>query len=174
MPLPPLAPPELRLGRFARLCSALYGAAGLFFLFAPELSFRLATLGTPSIWSPAARFWQVLSVALMASISVACALAAGAPRERRLLLLPVLAGKLTSSVLGLVFFASLHESAPLEARGALGVLLTDLPLFLLTLFFYRAASTGVDLGAPTQAPPAREAASQAAPVKLGVGSQPKT
>ncbi len=169
MPLPPLAPQEQRLGSFARLCSALYGASALFLLFAPELTFRLATFGAEGAWVPAARLWQIFAVALMASSAVACAIAAGAPRERRIVLVPVLISQLTGSVLGLVFFASLRRTAWVEARGALAILLTDLPLFLLTALLYRAASTGVNLETLTQAPPPREPA----PVKLGVSGQPR-
>lgn len=172
MPLPPLSANELRLGRFARWSSVFYAAFGALFLFAPELTFRLATLGGEGGWSASARLWQIYAVAMMASGSVACALVAGAPRERRILLVPVLVTNLASSLVALGCLAALGKGS-VEAVGARAVFFTDLPLFLLTAWMYRAASTGANLGPTLASAPPVEPTAQAAPVKLGLGSAPK-
>ena len=95
MPLPPLSPREARLGRFAAGCSALYAVLGVLFAAFPGAIFRIAGFGAHADLGPEVRFWQILGASSMAAISVACAVAASAPRERRVALLPVLAGKLT-------------------------------------------------------------------------------
>src|SRR5439155_1631576 len=101
MPLPHLSRQEVRLGRFAAFCSALYGILGLLFAFSPAWTFRVAGLGARAELTPEVRFWQVLGVAMMAAISVACELVAHSPRERRVALLPVLAAQLASSAAAL-------------------------------------------------------------------------
>ena len=58
MPLPHLSRQEVRLGRFAAFCSALYGILGLLFAFSPAWTFRVAGLGaraelTPEVAAPA-------------------------------------------------------------------------------------------------------------------------
>ncbi len=105
MPLPELSRQEVRLGRFAAFCSALYGVLGLLFAVFPGWIFHTAGLGARAELTPEVRFWQVLGVAMMVAISVACALVAHSPRERRTALLPVLAGQLTSSGMALVLVA---------------------------------------------------------------------
>ena len=171
MPLPPLSPQELRLGRFAGLCSALYAVGGVFFAVFPGATFRIAGLGSEAALTPEVRFWQILAVSMMAGLSVACAVAARSPRERRAALLPVLAAKLTSSSLALVAFA-LAPAGALHSpwRALFAVVATDLPLFVVTAVVYRSAAPGVRLSAaPTQSPP--EPAPEARPVRLTVSKQ---
>src|SRR2546425_3788483 len=108
MPLPELSRQEIRLGRFAAFCSGLYAVLGLLFAVFPGWTFRVAGLGARAELTPEGRFWQVLGGAMMAAISVACALVAHSPRERRVALLPVLAAQLASSATAL----------PLVARAA--------------------------------------------------------
>src|SRR5437879_12100466 len=94
MPLPQLSRQEVRLGRFAAFCSALYGILGLLFAFSPAWTFRVAGLGARAELTPEVRFWQVLGVAVMAAIAVACPLVAHSARARRVALFSVLAAQL--------------------------------------------------------------------------------
>jgi hypothetical protein len=171
MPLPPLSPQEVRLGRFAGFCSALYAVGGVFFAAFPGATFRIAGLGSEPALTPEVRFWQVLAVSMMAGLAVACAVAARSPRERRAALLPVLAAKLTSSLFALVAFALAPTGALHSAwRALFAVVLADLPLFVMTALVYRSASPGVRLAnPPTQSAP--EPAPEARPVRLTISKQ---
>src|SRR2546421_12948964 len=102
MPLPPLSPREARLGRFAAGCSALYATLGFLFAAFPGAIFRIAGLGAHADLGPEVRFWQVLGVSSMAAISVACAVAASSPRERRGGVLLGLAGSRPATLLALL------------------------------------------------------------------------
>ena len=130
MPLPELSRQEVRLGRFAALCSAVHAAAAVLFALFPGWTFTV--LGRAGAEQTAeVRFWQVLGVAMMVTVSVACGLVAHSPRERRVALLPVLAGKLTSSAMALSVLAA---SAPdgwsrLGFRAVVALFAVDLPLF---------------------------------------------
>jgi hypothetical protein len=162
MPLPPLSPQESRLASFCRLFAAVYAFGALGFALTPRLTFRLVTLDSvPVGWTPQAMFWNVLAVAMMVAISVACALVAPHPRERRHMLLPVVAAKLTSSGLAALHLIRFHGPG---ARALLAIIATDFPLFLLTLWAYRSAAPGVHTGSPLPAPPAEEPAK----VQLGI------
>jgi hypothetical protein len=156
MPAPPLSPQESRLAAFCRFFSVVYFLGAVGFAAFPGLTFRLATLGEASFFSQEAAFWNVLAVAMMVAVATACAVVAQRPRERRHALLPVLAAKLTSSVM-----AALHLAGSPGGNALLAVLLTDLPLFVVTLLVYRSASPGV------HSEPAREA-SQPEPIQIGV------
>jgi len=173
MPLPPLSAREARLGRFAAGCSALYATLGFLFAAFPGAIFRIAGLGAHAELGPEVRFWQVLGVSSMAAISVACAVAASSPRERRVALLPVLAGKLATSLLALLAVASAPAGALGSSWRALGTLFAiDFPLFLVTVVLYRHGAPGVHLSnAPTQRAP-DEAAVEVPPVRLTVGGRP--
>jgi hypothetical protein len=173
MPLPPLSPREARLGRFAAGCSALYATLGVLFAAFPGAIFRIAGLGAHADLGPEVRFWQVLGVSSMAAISVACAVAASSPRERRVALLPVLAGNLTTSLLALLAFASAPPGALGSSWRALASLFAiDFPLFLVTVILYRHGAPGVHLSnAPTQRAP-EVSAVEVPPVRLTVGGRP--
>ncbi len=156
MPLPDLSPREVRLGRFAAFCSALYAILGLVFAAFPEWTFRLAGMGASAELTAEVRFWQVLAVGMMAAISVACALVAHSPRERRVALLPVLASKLTSSGMALLVVAAAapHGWGATPWRAVFAVFLTDFPLFALSAWVFYAAAPGVHLSSsPTQSAP---------------------
>jgi hypothetical protein len=156
MPLPELSRQEIRLGRFAGLCSALYGATGLLFAAFPGSIFRAAGLGARPGLGPEVRFWQVLAVAMMATMSVGCALVAHSPRERRVALLPVLAGQITSSLMALLVVSG---SAPVDWthsawRAVFTVFAAGFPLFALSAWLFHAAAPGVHLSSsPTQSAP---------------------
>src|ERR671925_125684 len=115
MPLPELSRQEVRLGRFAALCSAAYAVTG-----------------------------------------IVCALVAHSPRERRVALLPVLGGKLTTSVLALaVLVASGPDGwARPGFRAVFAVFAADFPLFAVSAWLFHSAAPGVHLSAaPTQSSP---------------------
>ena len=111
MPLPQMSRQEVRLGRFAASCSAVYGVLALLFAVFPGWTFRVAGLGAQAELTAEVRFWQVLGVAMMATISVACAVVAHSPRERRVALLPVLVGQLSCSAMALLVVAGLSADA---------------------------------------------------------------
>jgi len=173
MPLPQLSPQEVRLGRFAASCSALYALAGLFFAAFPAWTFQ-AAMGGEAALTPEVRFWQVMGVSMMAAISVACAVVAHSPRERRIALLPVLAGKLTSSgmALAVVAGAAPHGWTQTSWRAVFAVFLTDFPLLVLSAWMYYSAAPGVHLStAPTQSAPEMPVAPPAVRLTVG-GKQP--
>src|SRR5438132_13268972 len=142
MPLPHLSRQEVRLGRFAAFCSALYGVLGLIFAFSPAWAFRVAGLGARAELTPEVRFWQVLGVAMMAAISVACALVAHAPRERRVALLPVLAGQLTSSAMALLLVVGFAPAGWAEPawRAVCSVFAVGFPLFAVSAWVLLSAA----------------------------------
>ena len=153
---PALSPQERRLAVFCRVFAVVYALGALGFAAVPRLTFRLVTLdGAPVGWTAQAIFWNALAVAMMTAIATSCAVVAGRPRERRHALLPVVAAKLTTSLLAALHLVHLHGPG---SRALVAILLTDLPLFLLTLFVYRSAALGVHSApARTEAPPADEA-----------------
>jgi len=170
MPLPELSRQEIRLGRFAAFCSGLYAVLGLLFAVFPGWTFRVAGLGARAELTPEVRFWQVLAVAMMAAVSVACGLVAHSPRERRAALLPVLAGQLTSSAMALLVVAGAAPAGWGHSawRAVFAVFATDFPLFALSAWMFHSAAPGVHLSSiPTQSAP--ELPAPAKPVRLTVG-----
>ncbi|HEY6911442.1 MAG TPA: hypothetical protein VI356_18830 [Myxococcales bacterium] len=161
MPQPSLSAQERRLAAFCRFFAVVYFAGAAIFALAPQLTFRVATLGAAAAPAgPEARFWNVLAVAMMTAVGTACLVTAGSPRERRHAVLPVAVAKLTSSAA-----AAAHLIASGRAPALAAVVATDLPLFLLTLAVYRMAAPGVrsaaareavDAPAAPQAPRAEE------------------
>ena len=154
----PLSSAERRLRSFCRFFGAAYLAGAAVFAFAPGLTYRLASLGNSASLGPEALFWNALAASMMVASGTACFVVARAPRTLRHALLPVVLAKLTSTALGIAHFG---------AGKALGVLvLTDLPIFTLTLFVYRAAAPGVHAmqAAPVEKPPE----GVPAPVQLGM------
>ncbi len=144
---PTLSPEEMRLAAFSRFFAAVYFAGALFFAVFPELTYQIAALdGSAMPPGPQTLFWQVLAVSMMTAVGTACLVVAARPRERRHAILPVAVAKLTSSVL-----AAVHLLGDGRSRALAAVLATDLPLFAITLFVYRAAAPGV------HSEPAREA-----------------
>ena len=175
MPLPQLSRQEVRLGRFAAFCSALYGVLGLLFAFAPGWTFRLAGLGARAELTPEVRFWQVLGVAMMATDAVACALVAHSPRERRVALLPVLAGQLAGSAMALLLMAGFAPADWPESawRAVFSVFATGFPLFALSAWVFLSAAPGVHLSSsPTQSAPELPAPPKPVRLTAGGGKQP--
>jgi hypothetical protein len=172
MPLPELSPQEVRLGRFAALCSALYGGLGFVFAAFPAWIFRAAGLGAQADLGAEVRFWQVLAVAAMATMCVACALVAHSPRERRVALLPVLAGQLTSSAMGLLVVSGFAPADWTHSawRAVFTVFAAGFPLFALSVWLFHAAAPGVHLSSsPTQSAP--ELPAPPKPVRLTAGGK---
>jgi hypothetical protein len=171
MALPELSPQEVRLGRFAAFCSAAYALAAVVFAFFPGWTF--SALGrAKSQLTAEVRFWEVLAVGMMVTVSVACALVAHSPRERRVALLPVLAGKLTSSALalGVLLAAAPDGWSGSGFRAVLAVFAADFPLFAVSAWLFHSAAPGVHLSAaPTQSAPELPAAPK--PVRLTVGGK---
>jgi hypothetical protein len=166
-----LSPQELRLGRFAAFCSAAYALAAVVFALSPGWTF--STLGQVGAQLTAeVRFWQVLGVGMMVAVSVACALVAHSPRERRVALLPVLAGKLTSSALalGILVAAAPDGWARSGFRAVFAVFAADFPLFAVSAWLFHSAAPGVHLSAaPTQSAP--EVPAPPKPVRLTAGGK---
>jgi hypothetical protein len=131
MPAPPLAAQERHLATFCKLSALFYGLGAALFAGFPGLTFRFAALGEPSSFGEEAAFWNALAVAMMVAVALACAVVAQRPRELRPALLPVLGAQLAASLM-----AALH----LPGRALVGILLIELPLFLVTLLVYRAAA----------------------------------
>ena len=172
MPLPEQSRQEVRLGRFAGFCSGLYAVLGLAFALFPGWTFRLAGLGTRAELNAEVRFWQVLGVGMMVAISVACAMVAHSPRERRTALLPVLASQLTSSGLALVLVLSSAPAGWAESgwRAVFSVFAAGFPLFALSSWLFHSAAPGVHLSsAPTQSAP--ELPAPPKPVRLTAGGK---
>ena len=171
MPLPELSRQEVRLGRFAALCSAVHAAAAVLFALFPGWTFTV--LGRAGAEQTAeVRFWQVLGVAMMVTVSVACGLVAHSPRERRVALLPVLAGKLTSSAIALwVLAASAPDGWSRSGfRAVVALFAVDFPLFAVSAWLFHSAAPGVHLStAPTQSAP--ELPAPPKPVRLTAGGK---
>jgi hypothetical protein len=172
MPLPELSKQEVRLGRFAAFCSVAYGLAAAVFAVAPGWVFSVAGAGAKAELTAEVRFWQVSSVAMMVTVAVACALVAHSPRERRVALLPVLAGKLTSSAMAVAILAG---SAPdgwgrSAWRAVFALFAVEFPLFAVSAWLFHSAAPGVHLSsAPTQSAPEIPAPTE--PVRLTVGGK---
>jgi hypothetical protein len=162
----------MRLGHFAAFCSVAYAAAAVVLAVFPRWIFGVLGAGAKAELTAEVRFWQVLGVAMFVTVSVACALVAHSPRERRVALLPVLAGKLASSAMALAVLAG---SAP-EGWGRPGwravfaLFAAEFSLFGVSAWLFHSAAPGVHLSsAPTQSPP--ELPAPPNPVRLTVGGK---
>jgi hypothetical protein len=141
--MPDLSQRERRLALFCRISALVYALGALGFAALPRLTFRLVTLdAAPVGFTAQAVFWNVLAVAMMTAIATACWLAAVAPVERRYLLLPVVVAKLTSSALAALHLVRFQGPG---WQALLVILLTDFPLFALTLAVYRTAERGAEV-----------------------------
>lgn len=125
------------LSLVCRICAVMYAFGALGFAATPSLTFRLVTLDSvPVGHTPQSVFWNVLAVAMMTTIATACWLTAEKPRERAVLLIPVSVSKITSTLLAAAHLVKFHGPGA-QAVGA--IILTDFPLFLLTVWTYRKA-----------------------------------
>ncbi|OLC18468.1 MAG: hypothetical protein AUG04_02030 [Deltaproteobacteria bacterium 13_1_20CM_2_69_21] len=149
MPQPSLTPEESRLATFCRLFAVVYFAGALCFAASPELTYRIAALEPTALppLGPEAAFWNVLAVGMMAAAGTACLVTAARPRERRHAILPVVVANLISSAL-----AAVHLVGAGRSRGLMALLVTDVPILLLTVALYRAAAPGVH-SAPARGEP---------------------
>jgi hypothetical protein len=171
MALPELSPQEVRLGRFAAFCSAAYALTALVFALFPSWTFTVLGRAKAELTAEV-RFWQVLGVGMMVTVSVACALVAHSPRERRVALLPVLAGKLTISAMALVVLAASGPDGWTHRgfRAVFALLAADVPLLAVSAWLFHSAAPGVHLSAaPTQSAP--ELPAPAKPVRLTAGQK---
>jgi uncharacterized membrane protein len=150
VPQSSLTPEESRLAAFCRVFSVVYFAGALCFAASPDLIYRIASLELSALptFGPEATFWNVLAVAMMAAAGTACLVTAARPRERRHAILPVLVANLTSSAL-----AAVHLVGPGRSGALMVVLVTDVPILLLTLVMYRGAAPGVHSAPAREEPP---------------------
>ena len=172
MPLPELSRQEMRLGRFAAFCSVAYGAAAVVLAIFPGWIFGIAGPGAKAELTAEVRFWQVMGVAMMVTVSAACALVAHSPRERRVAMLPVLAGKLTSSAMALAVLAGAAPDTWGRSgfRAVFALFAAEFPLFAVSAWLFHSAAPGVHLSsAPTQSAP--ELPAPPNPVRLTVGGK---
>jgi xanthine/uracil permease len=117
----------------------------------------------------------MLGVAMMASTSLACALVAHSPRERRVALLPVLAGQLTSSAMALLLVVGFAPAGWAESawRAVFSVFAIGFPLFALSAWVFLSAAPGVHLSSsPTQSAPELPAPPKPVRLTAGGGKQP--
>jgi len=128
----------------------LFLAGGLSFYIRPEkITHDLITLGT---WLGFAefevaedRFWVILSVAMMATISTCCLMASIKVRETRNYVIPVIISKMTSSGLGMAEFVT-QSPHPFHY---LVISLVDFPLFIIAVIYYiRAIRSTGKIGRP--------------------------
>jgi len=128
---------EKSLSLICRIFAVMYAAGALGFASTPRLTFRLVTLdAVPVGYTPQAIFWNVLAVAMMTAIATACWLVSKAPRERAWGLIPVAVAKITSSGVAAAHLIRFHETG---ARAIAAIIITDFPLFLLTVWVWRKA-----------------------------------
>jgi hypothetical protein len=162
VPHPALSSQEKRLASFCRVFAVVYLAGAVVFAGFPRLTWRLATLGNGvAAWDVEARFWNVLAVSMMTAVAAACLVTAGSPRERRHAILPVVVAKLTSGLL-----AAIHLAGGARSAALLAIVVSDLPLFLLTLAVYRAAAPGVHSEPAREGPPQTQV--EVPPIQLKV------
>ena len=134
-----LNPAERRLSLFMWVSFAMYGTWGLTCMCAPVFAEWIAAQagallvgGAPSPLQPS--FWEPLADGAMASLVVCSFCVAKDPRANRIMVLPILASK----------FAGTAFAAVLCLRGDGGpsivaMLVSDLPLLLITAALWRAA-----------------------------------
>lgn len=139
-----LAAEERRLGWFMMGCGVVYLAVGLGFWVFPAFNQQIAGLAGVALGLAErdvlpAPLWTPLAVSMMFTIATCSALAAIDPRRNRVFVLPVLVSKAVSTLCA----ASLLLAGVGQA-SALGVILTDLPLLLITLWLYVAAVRSVN------------------------------
>lgn len=133
---------ENRLRRLMQVWAGLFVFGGFYFLLLPDLLVRDlnatgAFLGLAEIeiqgGTGSEEFWRILGLAMMATIAAASWVAARDVRRHRAAIIPIVVSKLTSSALGLAYFA-------LSGAGAfLAIFLADFPMALVTIYFYRRA-----------------------------------
>ena len=114
--------------------------AGLIFVLAPDyLTVGLDRLGQILFGTPVRllpdgppeRFWLALTTSMMANISVISFLVWRDVKRFKLLMIPLLVSKLTSSIMGLAFyFGAAHYFSHLV------IFATDFPLFVVGTVFY--------------------------------------
>lgn len=138
-----LSSAEVSLRRLMQVWAGLFLFGGLYFLLLPDRLLRdlnatgtLIGLGAIEIQAGlgSEEFWRVLAVAMMFTIATASWITARDVRHNRAAVIPIVVSKLTSSSLGLAYFA-------LSGAGAfLSIFLADFPIALLTLYMYRRAA----------------------------------
>ncbi len=130
-----------RLRLWLLVTGIAYVLSGLAFVLAPDqilgllnASARLVAPGLPPVPIHDAapeRFWLALAGSMMATIATCALYAAQDIEKRRDMAVPIVVSKLTSSVLGLAFFAaSAHHLAYVD------IATTDLPLGVVTLVLW--------------------------------------
>jgi hypothetical protein len=126
---------DLLLRPIYRMFAAVFFLVGLLFFVFPDgtidaLNAVGAALGFPDAPHLAHRFWLGLAVSYMAVVTALAYLISQAPTERRVLMLPLALGKMTSSLTCLLFLALDHPyfiyfaNFLVDGSIALGVLWT--------------------------------------------------
>ena len=129
------------LKRLMQVWTGLFGLGAAFFLFFGDLLLETGNrIGAvffhlPPMPLPSERFWLVLTVSLMVTLTAICYTIQKDPVANRKLTLFVLISKMTSTLLFLFFFFQTRQFNYL-----LGSVFCDGPIFLITLLFYRAGA----------------------------------
>lgn len=137
---------EKYLACLMKIYVPLFGIAGFLFLLFPQHLLDIIDLlaeffgkGKVAASAEAAEmFWVFMSFSMMMTIATCSYLASKDIRKNRPLVIPIIFSKLASSISGLIFY--------LFAGGTFAYLiifLADFPLFLITLFLFAKAHTGM-------------------------------
>ena len=136
---------ERHLQLFMAASFLSYLSWGLTCMLAPQFALDIAVFTGALLVSPQSiqrdvlqpTFWEPLADGAMATLILCSYMVAKAPRKNRLLVLPMLASKAIGSLFAMVLIAR-GDGGP----SVTAMLLTDIPLLLLTLLFWaRARST---------------------------------
>lgn len=126
----------------------LFAGGALLFLFfgamlLENINSGAGFLGLRQLNSESGLFWRILTVSMMTNITVLSFLLWKDPFANRILFLPLIFCKFTSSLLGILLFAAraiLPASLTPEGTGSFAVLvifITDFPLGAWALYLYR-------------------------------------
>jgi hypothetical protein len=131
-----LSDAERHLRDLLRIWTALFAAGTLSFAMQPDRATgSLGLIPGTALEQSSERFWNALSVSLMATLTALCGIAASDVRRHRSLILPVLVSKAVSSGMFLLRFGQQPRRVPYLA-GAL----CDGSILAVTLRHYRAAA----------------------------------
>ena len=134
-----ITPNERHLQLFMVASFVSYLSWGLTCMLTPQLAMEIAgftgSLFVPSIDATLQpTFWEPLADGAMATLILCSFMVAKAPRKHRILVLPMLASKAAGSLFAVVLMLR-GDGGPTVAA----MLLTDIPLLLLTYLFWRRA-----------------------------------
>jgi len=136
-----LSPAEVLLSKWMGLSFVLYAGTTVVFCLARSQLFDLlsragALFGLPETPASSELFWFSLTISMMVMLCVCCAYVVKDPRRNRDFCVPVIFGKASGSLAGILAFL-LFRPYPVHITIAV----TDLPLGLVTYFLWRRAAT---------------------------------